>query len=184
MKENWWGMLLVLGIAFALFGISYFRKRRIEPSLDAFATAYCEVADHILGDARALQDAWFATETTADGLFRLAPVERQPMALQRLFTAGVDDYAMERLRTMFRQRSQAQDALSGINMLSKRINPVLNNTYDLVNEFLSLLHQPDVTFDQKSLDRFHYFLHKQQHIRGVALASIVSNGYRQTFLGS
>lgn len=184
MEENWWGMLLVLGVALALFGISYYRKKRVEPSIDAFAKAYCEVADHILGDARGLQETWFATETTASGLFRLAPVERQPMALQRLFQAGVDEYSMERLRTMFQQRSRAQEALSGANMLSKRINPVLNNTYDLINEFLSLLHQPDVTFDQKSLDRFHYFLHKQQHIRSVALASIVSAGYRQKLLGS
>lgn len=179
MDGNWWGMLLVLGVAGALLGISYLRKRRVEPCLDAFAEAYCEAVDHILGDPRALQSAWLATETTADGLFRLAPMDRQPMALRTLFEKGVDAYAMERLQTMYDQRSKAQEVLSGINMLGKRINPVLNNTFDLINESLSLLHKPDVTFDQKSLDRFHYFLHKQQHVRNVALASIVSTRCKQ-----
>lgn len=179
MNGNWWGMLLVLGVAAAIIGISYLRKKRTEPFLDGFAIAYCEAADHVLGGARQFESTWLATETTVDGLFQIAPMEQQPEALRDLFQKGVDEYALDRLRTMYVQRQRAQETLSGINMLSKRVNPVLNSTYDLLNESLSLIHTPGVTFDQKSLDRFHYFLHKQQHVRNVGLASVISEKCKQ-----
>lgn len=173
MENNWIGMLIVAVVALSILGISAYRKRRVDPQLETFAQAYCEAADHVLGGPHGLESAWFATETTADGQLRLAPLDQQPEALRQLLQQGVDDYVMERLQAMHAARCKAQETLSGINFFSKRINPIVNTTYDQINEFLALVLHPDAVFDQKRLDQFHYFLHQQGHIRNVALASVL-----------
>lgn len=177
--EQFLGILLVSLVVAALIGISYLRKKRVGPNLDAFAEAFCEAADHVLGTPYAYGSAWLATETTADGFLRIAPMEQQSELIRELFEKGVDEYCMDRLETMYRQRSKAQETLSGINMFSKRLNPVLNDSYDLLNEFLAFIHQTDASFSRGTLDRFHYFLHEQKHIRNVSLASFVTEGCKQ-----
>lgn len=179
MENNWVGMLIVAVVAFSILGISAYRKRRIDPQLETFAQAYCEAADHVLGGPHRMEGAWLATETTADGLLRLAPLDQQPEALRQLLQQGVDDYVMERLGVMHAARCKAQETLSGINFFSKRINPIVNTTYDQINEFLTLVLHPDVVFDQKNLDQFHYFLHQQGHIRNVALGSVLPEHAKQ-----
>ena len=88
MENNWVGMLIVAVVAFSILGISAYRKRRIDPQLETFAQAYCEAADHVLGGPHRMEGAWLATETTADGLLRLAPLDQQPEALRQLLQQG------------------------------------------------------------------------------------------------
>lgn len=170
--------ILIVGVVAALFwALSGLRKRRIQPQLDAFAKAFCEASDHLLGTVR--QFGVVATEPAGGGLVRVLPAGEQPSALSELFERGVDGYVMERIRDMFRLRAEAQAHLTTVNLIGKRINGVLNHVYDMANISFSVINDQNVLLKAEDLESFRLFLNKQDYIRNTTLASIVSEACKR-----
>ena len=175
--EHWIGALAVAIVAALLILTSQLRHKRIYPYLDAFAQAYCEAADHVL-HGRVIPDTP-AVERLDGGGVALLPAEAQPEAVRSLLEQGIDDYVMQRLRTMYEMRAKAQEHLTGINYVGKKINGVLNRCYDLANLSFSIINDPTVVRREEHLDEFRFFLTKQRFLRTTTLASVVSEECRK-----
>lgn len=175
MGESWIGILLVLAVAGSFIGVSYLQKYRAQSYLDGFAEAYWRAVTLVLDDPNAYRDAVLATVPSPDGGLRVAPLEQQPVVLRALLEKGVGQDAVAELQKMFEDRAEVGRRLSGLNLVGKRIFPVLNNMFDLLNESFALIcNYQEVEFDPKTLERFHFFLHRQQHVRTVTLPSVTS----------
>ncbi len=180
MGESWIGILLVLAVAGSFIGVSYLQKYRAQSYLDGFAEAYWRAVTLVLGDPNAYRDAVLATVPSPDGGLRVAPLEQQPVVLRALLEKGVGQDAVDELQKMFEDRAEVGRRLSGLNLVGKRIFPVLNNMFDLLNESFALIcNYREVEFDSKTLERFHFFLHRQQHVRTVTLPSVTSEACRK-----
>ena len=80
---------LIAVIAIGILFLSQIRKKRIQPYIDAFATAFCEVSEHILpkeGIAGTL-----AVKPLEAGRVRALPKEQQPEPIRALIEKGVDE---------------------------------------------------------------------------------------------
>ncbi|MDO4572203.1 MAG: hypothetical protein Q4C13_02455 [Clostridia bacterium] len=166
------GILIVAAVAVLFLLLSGLRRRRIQPYIDAFAKAFCEASDHLLGSTRSF--GAIATEWTGGGLIRVLPAEEQPEALRALLERGVDDYVLERIRSMFELRAEAQKHLSVINLIGKKVNGVMNHVYDMANVSFSVINDQSILLKKEDLESFQQFLNKQAYIRNTTLASVVS----------
>lgn len=170
---------LIAVIAIGILFLSQIRKKRIQPYIDAFATAFCEVSEHILpkeGIAETL-----AVKPLEAGRVRALPKEQQPEPIRALIEKGIDEYALERLRTMFAMRMKAQEHLSSFNLIGKKINGVLNSTYDLVNLSLSIIHDPSIVKTADDVNEFRRFTQKQRELRTKTLASVASEEWKEKY---
>ena len=172
------GILVVAALAVLFVILSGVRKKRIEPYLDAFAHAFCELSDHVLGDSRGTA-AQLSTEHSEGGALHARPAEFQPEAIREILSRGADAYALQRIQTMYESRGKAQEHLANFNLIGKKINGVLNRVYDLANLSLSIINDPDLLTTQQDLDDFQFFLQKQTYLRNTTLASIVSEECRR-----
>ena len=87
---------LIAVIAIGILFLSQIRKKRIQPYIDAFATAFCEVSEHILpkeGIAETL-----AVKPLEAGRVRALPNEQQPEPIRALIEKGIDEYAAHHVR--------------------------------------------------------------------------------------
>jgi hypothetical protein len=105
---------------------------------------------------------------------RLAPLEEQPEALQKLFRKGIDPFILERFQTMHVKRDGAQQYLTSINMIEKKYNSALNRIYDIANISFRALKDYSVIQTLEDVENFHFFLHKQNFMRNTTLSSIMS----------
>lgn len=171
--ETFWGILVVGAMAALFVVLSGVRRRRIQPQLDDFARAFCRVSDHLLGTTQRF--GVIAVESAGGDMVRVLPAEAQPVAFCELLERGVDEYAMECLRDMFRLRAEAQAHLTSINLIGKRINGVLNHVYDMTNVSLSVLHDRSVPLKKEEWESVQLFFNSQAYIRSTTLASVVSD---------
>lgn len=174
------GVLVIAAVVVLLLLLSRIRRRRVQPYVDAFAAACCEAAEHLLGGTEPLGRV--RTEALDDGRRRLLPAEQQPEKIRALLEAGVDEYALARMRSMFALRQSAQERLSAVNLIGDRINGVLNRVYDLFNLSLSIIHDPCVTLSADEERDFDFFLNQQAYLRGVTLAAVVSEACKATIV--
>ena len=167
------GILIIAAVAGLIVLLSEVRKKRIQPYLDAFARAFCEASDHLLGDVDT--HGVIQTEPIGNGAQRLLPAEQQPSAVCALLERGVDDYIHQKIREMFNQRAEAQAHLTGFNLIGKRVNGVLNRVYDLANISFSIIDNPSTPLSADDVKDFDFFLNKQAYIRNTTLAAIISD---------
>lgn len=166
------GILVVAAMAALILLLSYVRKRRIQPYLDAFARAFCEASAHLMngtGPAGRVR-----TEALADGRLRLLPAAEQPAGVRAALEKGADDYMMTRLGTMCEMRAAARTHLTTFNLIGRRINSVLDRVYDLAEQTAVILRQPDAALSASALEDLDFFLNRQAYIRGTTLSAIVS----------
>lgn len=184
-------MLLIAGIVVLIFLLSYIRERRVQKFSDEFCKAFIEASDHILDVPLNGEKLKYTVNLAADNVnakldkkernkdfiknsIRLAPLEEQPEALQRLLKKGIDDFVIERFKLMHIKRDGAQLYLSSINMIEKKYNGAMNHIYDVANIFFSALEDFNVLKTEEDINNFHFFLYKQDFIRNTTLASIMS----------
>ncbi len=175
-------MLLIAGIVILIFLLSSIRERRVQKFSDEFCKAFIEASDHILdvplNDEQLKYTVDAKTVHSKTVFVKLAPLEEQPEALQKLFKKGVDNFVVERFKTMHIKRDGAQLNLSSINMIEKKYNGAMNRIYDLANIFFSALDDYSVLKTQEDVDDFHFFLYKQDFIRNTTIDSIMSKGQK------
>lgn len=170
-------MLLITGIVILIFLLSYLRERRVQKFSDEFCKAFIEASDHIL-DVTLQEEMLKYTQDPNTVLVKLAPLEEQPEALRKLFEKGIDDFVVERFKTMHIKRDGAQLYLTSINMIEKKYNGAMNRIYDLANVFFSALEDYSVLKTKEDIDNFHFFLYKQEFIRNTTICSIMSKGQK------
>ncbi len=186
-------MLLVAGIVVVIFWMSGVREKRVQVFTDEFGKAFIEASDHILDIQLQDEKLKYSIMTMVDSRGReiksskgvpvkLAPLEEQPEALQRLFQKGIDVFVLERFQTMHIKRDGAQQYLTSINMIEKKYNSALNRIYDIANISFSALKDYSVIHTLEDVENFHFFLHKQDFIRNTTLSSIMSNDARGSLL--
>lgn len=165
--------LLAVAVTAGIFVlISYYRKQKIYPICDRFATRYCELSDRVLNDLSCTAE--LAVEALGGDMLRMKPLSEQPLEIQMLFQKPVDSATLGIVRELYILRDEIQSHASNGNLSKDKYNAITNQVFDTVNTFLSMINRPQETFSKKDLDNFHYYLHKQKHIRNVTLPSIVS----------
>lgn len=186
-------MLLVIGIVILIFWMSGVREKRVQVFSDEFCKAFIEASDYILDLQLQEEELRYSIETMVDRrgreikdskqvLVKLAPLEEQPEALQKLFLKGIDTFVLERFQTMHRKRDGAQLYLTSINMIEKKYNSALNRIYDIANVSFSALKNYSVIQTLEDVENFHFFLHKQDFIRNTTLSSIMSKNAKRSLL--
>lgn len=172
-------MLLITAIVVLIFFLSYIRERRVQKFTDEFCKAFMEASDHILDVPLNGEKLKYSIDaSTATVLVKLAPLEEQPEAIRRLFEKGIDDYVLDRFKTMHIKRDGAQMYLTSINLIEKKYNGAMNRIYDVANISFSALDDFSVLKTQEDIDDFHFFLYQQDFIRNTTLASIMSRDRR------
>ncbi len=169
-------IIIVAAAAALILFSSRLRRKRIQPYLDDFATAFCEASDHLLGSANFF--GTLKTEAAGNQRFRVLAADEQPEAIRALFERGVDDYVLERIRSMFQLRDEAQKHLTSVNLIGKRVNGVMNRVYDMANLSFSIINNPELPLKESDLQDFDFFLNRQEYIRNTTLAAIVSDECR------
>jgi hypothetical protein len=183
-------MLLVVGIVVLIFWMSGVREKRVQVFSDEFCIAFMEASDHILETPLQEEKLKYTVESMVDIRgreiknikkihVRLAPLEDQPEALQKLFRKGIDSFVLERFQTMYIKRDGAQLYLTSINMIEKKYNSALNRIYDIANISFSALKDYSVIQTLEDVENFHFFLHKQNFMRNTTLSSIMSRDARR-----
>ena len=170
--EQYLAILVVVVVAAAFYGVSYLKKKKMYPACDRFAEAYCELTDRLLDDLST--QARLKTEAMPGGLFRIDPIDAQPEAIRAALQKSIDDSVMTTLRELFLLRDDIQAQASNGSFSKDKYNAITNQLFESLNAYLSIVQDPTQLISEKDLDRFHYVLHKQSHIRSVALAAIVS----------
>lgn len=170
--EQFLAILLVAVVAAAFYGVSHFRKNKMYPACDRFATAYCELADRLLDGVDTKEDV--LTETLDGGLLRILPVSQQPEAIQIALQKPIDDSVMASVRELFFLRDDIQAQASNGSFAKDRYNAITNQVFNSLNTYLSILQNPAQVISQKDLDYFYYFFQKQMYIRNTTFAAIVS----------
>lgn len=126
-------ILLLCGVVALYFWLSAIRERRVQKHTVPFAEAFRALCEHVLGDEDyGLGVLWEGTQDTA----RALPMERQNAAVQQLFSERPDGEAVELLKTLYRERGEAQELLMSHNLIEKRYNMVLNYAYELAETLL------------------------------------------------
>lgn len=186
-------MLLMVGIVVLIFWMSGIREKRVLVFSDEFCKAFIEASDHILEVVLQGEKLNYIVDSLTDNRGReikntkkvqvkLAPIEEQPEALQKLFLKGIDSFVLERFQTMHIKRDGAQLYLSSINMIEKRYNSALNRIYDIANISFSALKDYSVIQTLEDVENFHFFLYKQDFIRNTTLSSIMSRDAKRSLL--
>ena len=186
-------MLLVAGMVVLICFISAIREKKVQVFTDEFAKAFIEASDHILGTSFVVDQLKYKIDTMVEGKGRerkdpkkvqviLAPPEEQPEALRDLFQNGIDDYILERFRTMHIKRDGAQLYLTSTNLIEKRYNSALNRIYDIANISFSALKDYSVIQTLEDVENFHFFLTKQDFLRNTTLASIMSREAKRSVI--
>ncbi|NLI54803.1 MAG: hypothetical protein GX417_10895 [Clostridiales bacterium] len=170
--DQFLAILVVAAVAAAFYGVSYLKKRKMHPNCDRFALLYCELADRLLDGKTVTAD--LATEGLDGGLLRIRPPEQQPDAVRAALERPIGDDVLEVLRELFMLRDEIQAEASNGSFSKDKYNAITNQVFDSLNIYLSIVKNPQQIISDKDLDQFHYFLHKQAHIRNVTLPSIVS----------
>lgn len=202
MFDNILSMLLVAGFVVIVYLTSCLCERRVQKFTDEFCKAYLEASDHILkvplnGEKLMYSIALPPSDTAAFVNFRgkgkrnekkvlvtLKKLEEQPEALRKLFEKGIDDFIVERFKTMHRNRDGAQLNFAPLNMIEKRYNSALNRIYDIANLSFRALEDFSVLKTKEDVDDFHFFLYKQDFIRNTILASIISKDAKKRMIDS
>ena len=167
-----YALLTVAAMAGIFVFISYYRKWKVNPICDKFATRYCELADLVLPDLSCTAE--LAVEAIGGGLMRLKPLEEQPPQIQALMRKPADEVVIKLLRELYFLRDEIQAHASNGNLSKDKYNAITNQTYDTANIFFSVISHPEDTLSQNDIDNFHYYLQRQKHIRNVTFPSIVS----------
>lgn len=167
-----YALLTVAAMAGIFVFISYYRKWKVYPICDKFAARYCELADMVLPDLSCADE--LAVEGIGGEMLRIRPIEEQPPQIQVLMRNSVDEAIIKLLRELYFLRDEIQSHASNGNLSKDKYNAITNHTYDTANIFFSVIAHPEETLTQKDLENFHYYLHKQKHIRNVTFPSIVS----------
>lgn len=172
-------MLLIAIVVVLIFSLSYIREKRVQKFTDEFCKAFIEASDHILDIPLNDEKLKYSKDaSTVKKLVKLSPLEEQPEALRKLFEKGIDDYVLDRFKTMHIKRDGAQQYLTSINMIEKKYNGAMNRIYDIANISFSALDDFNVLKTQEDVDDFHFFLYQQDFIRNTTLASIMSRDRR------
>ena len=177
MPMQWLSIVIVAAVALLFWWLSKQRERRLCAFTDPFARAFCEAADHLFTGVP--QDAVLRYRRLDGGYMEALPAEEQPEAIRRIFEQGVDVYIMERLRTMYAMRDEAQSMLTSVNFIKDKYNMALNNCYDMANLFFSFVDDPSKMKTDDDLAAFTYFLQKQAFIRNTTFAAIVSDACKR-----
>jgi hypothetical protein len=186
-------MLLVAGIVVLIFWMSGVREKRVQVFSDAFCKAFIEASDHILEPPLKDDKLKYTVVSMLDSRgreiknikkihVRLAPLEEQPEALQKLFLKGIDSFVLERFQTMHIKRDGAQLYLTSINMIEKKYNSAINRIYDISNISFSALKDYSIIQTMEDVENFHFFLHEQDFIRNTTLSSIMSRDTKRSLL--
>ena len=170
--ENYLAMLLVAAVAAAFYGVSYLKKKKLFHACDRFADTYCELADRLI-DNRNLQST-IATQTLDGGLFRILPLEEQPLEVRAALQKQMDEPLLASVRELYLLRDEIQAEASNGSFSKDKYNAITNQVFDSLNTYLSILKDPMQIISQKDLDQVYYVLQKQKHIRNITLASVVS----------
>lgn len=170
--EQFLAILLVAVVAAAFYGVSFLKKKKLDPACDRFAQTYCALADRLLED-HGIQDI-LATEALDGGLFRILPMQAQPEEIRRALQKPIDDAMLASVRELFLLRDQIQSEASNGSFSKDKYNAITNQVFESMNAYLSILQNHTQLISQKDLDQFHYVMQKQKHIRNITLASIVS----------
>ena len=174
---QWLSILIVAAVAALFWWLSKQRERRLYAYTDPFARAFCEAADHLLTGFDANATLRYRVED--GGYLTVLPAEEQPEAIRALLQKGVDAYVMERLRTMYRMRDEAQALLTTVNLVGEKYNAALNHCYDLSNLFFSFVDDPRKLKTMGDLSTFNEYLQKQAFIRNTTLAAITSDACKR-----
>lgn len=170
---EWVSILVVGAVAILFWWLSNQRVKRLHAFTDRFALAFCEAAEHVLPaytDALVLQ-----YRKSESGLITVLPAEEQPDGMRDILSRGVDAYVMERLRTMYQMRDEAQALLTTVNLVGDKFNAPMNYCYDLSNLFFSFVDDMRKLRTQEDLKSFTDYIEKQKFIRNTTLAAIVSD---------
>lgn len=170
--EQYLAMLLVAAIAATFLLVSYYRKLKLYPVCDRFATRYCELADSVLDDLAGTAN--LRVDVLDGGMLCMKPFEEQPYAIQALLKKEVGGDALAIMRDLYMLRDDVQTHASNGSFSKEKYNAITNQLFDSANTFFSIITNPEETFSKKDLDNFHYYLNKQKHIRNITLPSIVS----------
>jgi hypothetical protein len=202
-------ILLIAGIVILIFLSSHLCERRVQKFSDEFCKAFIEASDHLLdvplnGDkliytvASTNEDAINVDATKVDATkvavkfgkakhagktvrIKPAPLEEQPETLRKLFEKGIDDFVLDRFKTMHIKRDGAQLNYSPLNMIEKKYNGAMNRIYDIANISFSALEDFSVLKTQEDIDDFHFFLYQQDFIRNTTLSSIISKDAKKCY---
>ena len=170
--EKYLAMLLVALVAGAFYGVSYLKKKKMEPVCEKFADVYCELADRLLPGHGTQQS--LLTESLDGGLFRILPAEEQQEEVRAALLRPVDDAVLASVRELYFLRDEIQAQASNGSFSKDKYNAITNQVFDSLNAFLAILQDPTQLISKKDLEQFHYVLQKQRHIRNKTLAAIIS----------
>ncbi|MEG1524179.1 MAG: hypothetical protein RRZ24_02105 [Clostridia bacterium] len=168
---------IVAGLAILFWWLSSLRVKKLHVHTDLFAKALCEAADHVMLQPSTTEKLQYTTDDHGD--ICVLPESDQPQGIRQLIARGVDEYIIDRMHTLYQMREEAQSLLTSVTLVGNKYNAVLNRCYDLTNLFFSFLDDPSRLTTQKELEDFHFFLQKQDYLRNVTLASIVSEACKQ-----
>lgn len=166
------GIVVILALIAMILLLSKYRKKKIQPFIDAFAEAYCTVTDRVLNGSNVVDRVRY--ETGEGGYVRALPPEDQAKSIREIFNRGVDAEDIEQIKTMFSMRHKTQEYLTSINLIGKKINLIMNRCYDLTNLCLSLIDDPSKIRDKKDIEELEFYFSRQKKIRGEMLKEIVS----------
>lgn len=170
--EKYLAMLLVALVAGAFYGVSYLKKKKMDPICDRFAETYVALMDRLL-DGHGTQES-LMTETLDGGLVRILPVEEQPEEVRAALLRPVDDAVLASVRELYFLRDDIQAQASNGSFSKDKYNAITNQIFDSLNIYLAMLQDPTQIISRKDMEQFHFVLQKQKHIRNRTLAAIVS----------
>jgi len=170
--EKYLAMLVVAIVAAAFYGVSYLKRKKMDPVCEKFAEAYCELADRLLQGHGT--DQSLLTESLDGGLVRILPVEEQPEEVRAALLRPVDDAVLASVRELYFLRDDIQAQASNGSFSKDKYNAITNQVFDSLNIYLVILQDPTQLISRKDLEQFHFVLQKQKHIRNRTLAAIVS----------
>ncbi len=170
--EKYLAMLVVAAVAAAFYGVSFLKKKKMEPACERFAECYCALADRLLQGHGTQTN--LLTETLDGGLLRILPLEEQPEEIRAAMQTPVDDAVLASVRELYFLRDDIQAQASNGSFSKDKYNAITNQVFDSLNVYLAILQDPTQFFSKKDLEQFHYVLQKQKHIRNTTLTAIVS----------
>jgi len=170
--EKYLAMLLVALVAGAFYGVSYLKKKKMDPICDRFAETYVALMDRLL-DGHGTQES-LMTETLDGGLLRILPLEEQTQEIRTLMQKSIDEAVLASVRELYFLRDDIQAQASNGSFSKDKYNAITNQVFDSLNAYLAILQDPTQLISRRDLDQFQYVLQKQKHIHNKTLAAIVS----------
>ena len=173
----WIAPVIILAMVVVIYGLSEFRKIRVQKFSDSFCIAFIEICDHIMQERDYAPGVKY--ENTGKDTARMLPFDQQPELIQELLSTKPDEYVLERFRKMHELRENGQKLLSSYSLIASRYNGAFNRLFTLTEVLLATMHDINSLNTKDRLLDLNFILLKQNALRSETIPAIMSKKSRK-----